>query len=130
MLDKLPDKVVQTSQLKTLAVAGKVLDAKDGNKSILVEKLGEFLGSSDEAKYDGKNNQTAKVFLEGKGLKGEKGEQGANGTSTSAAEVIAHPNFAIGVTEEQVKNFVQKEISQTQIFDIPSDPNAPISADW
>ncbi|WP_265026180.1 collagen-like protein [Wolbachia endosymbiont (group A) of Bibio marci] len=143
---------IATQADKGKALADAILAAQDNNKkSVLVEKLGEFLGSSDEAKYDGKNNQTAKVFLEGKGLKGEKGEQGANGkdgkdgaqgpqgekgeqgangTSPSAAEVIAHPNFAIGVTEEQVKNFVQKEISQTQIFDIPSDPNAPISADW
>ncbi|WMT83936.1 collagen-like protein [Wolbachia endosymbiont of Listronotus oregonensis] len=41
--------------------------------------LGEFLGSSDKAKYDGTNDQTAKAFLGGKGLQGADGAQGPKG---------------------------------------------------
>ncbi|QOD38445.1 hypothetical protein [Candidatus Wolbachia massiliensis] len=49
-------------------VAGKILGAKDGTKSILVEQLGGSLASSDKAKYDGSNDQTAKEFLGSKGF--------------------------------------------------------------
>ncbi len=56
---------VKIADLETPAVAGKVLDAKDGQKSILVEKFGKFLDTTSTEYSD----QTAKVFLGEKGTK-------------------------------------------------------------
>ncbi|MCA4775427.1 hypothetical protein IHO40_05090 [Wolbachia endosymbiont of Mansonella ozzardi] len=58
---------------KKVDVTGAILGATDvgGKKSILVEKLGGFLASRDEVKYDSAQNspnQAAKAFLESKGL--------------------------------------------------------------
>jgi hypothetical protein len=83
-------------------VLGSLLSTKDNNESVLVDTLGNFLDSPDKAKYDGRNNQTVKEFLVGKGLKGAngakglkgdkgdtgpKGADGKDGTSPSAAEI-------------------------------------------
>ncbi|WP_174516149.1 collagen-like triple helix repeat-containing protein [Wolbachia endosymbiont of Cardiocondyla obscurior] len=61
------------------AFAKAILPAKDGDKSILVDKLGEFLDNSTDNKYGAKSDQTAKVFLGGKGLKGDQGNTGPKG---------------------------------------------------
>lgn len=122
--------------------AGKVFDEKDGRKLVLVEKLGEFLGSSDKAKYDGTNDQTAKAFLGGKGLqgadgkdgvqgpqgeKGEKGEKGLqgekgdpgkdgkDGTSPSAAEIAADQALQKHIAAINIKSPEFKEAVQEEM---------------
>ncbi|MDR2548465.1 MAG: hypothetical protein LBC34_03150 [Rickettsiales bacterium] len=62
-----------TSVLKEKAadkdVAGAILGAKDGKKSILVEEFGKaFSDTTKEANYNNKGVKTAKAFLEGEGL--------------------------------------------------------------
>ena len=52
-----------------------MLDKKDGNKSILVAKLGEFLDTSGRV-Y---NNKTAQEFLSAKGMRGPEGPRGSRG---------------------------------------------------
>ncbi|WP_353286042.1 hypothetical protein [Wolbachia endosymbiont (group A) of Philanthus triangulum] len=80
-LEYTPDKKPAVEyKVDGLATAlGSLLSTKDNNKSVLVGTLGEFLGSSDKAKYDGTNDQTAKAFLGGKGLQGADGAQGPKG---------------------------------------------------
>ncbi|WP_265016557.1 collagen-like protein [Wolbachia endosymbiont (group A) of Andrena dorsata] len=80
-LEYTPDKKPAVEyKVDGLATAlGSLLSTKDNNKSVLVGTLGEFLGSSDKAKYDGTNDQTAKAFLGGKGLQGADGAQGPQG---------------------------------------------------
>ncbi|MFP3033212.1 MAG: collagen-like protein [Wolbachia sp.] len=68
-----------TEAVNKKAFAKAILPAKDGDKSILVDKLGEFLDNSTDNKYGAKSDQTAKVFLGGKGLKGDQGNTGPKG---------------------------------------------------
>lgn len=122
---------VKAVDLGTKAVAEKVLDAKDGDKLVLVGTLGKFLGSSDKAKYDGTNSQTAKEFLGGKGLKGEKGE---DGKSPLASEVAADPVLQnhvakINIESPEFKRAVQEEMSQPS-FEIPTSDDAALNWTW
>ncbi|QCB62305.1 hypothetical protein EJB00_01250 [Wolbachia endosymbiont of Drosophila mauritiana] len=61
---------LKTTELKTKAaekaVVEAIFDAKDGQKSILVEKLGLLLDST-ETPYGAQSNQAAKTFLADKG---------------------------------------------------------------
>ncbi|QCB62660.1 hypothetical protein EJA99_03475 [Wolbachia endosymbiont of Drosophila mauritiana] len=87
-------------------VAKKILAATedtDEKRSILVEKLAGFLDANDHA-YDN-NKRTAKEFLGSKGL-----------ASANASD----PTFqgAVG------------EVISQPLFEIPDDPNAPLSWDW
>lgn len=109
------------------AFAEAILPAKNGNKLVLVEKLGEFLGSKETAPYDGTNNQTAKVFLAEKGLKPTPQEV--------ATELMKNPDFAQAATIEADANdkgfqgAVRGVMSQPY-FDIPTDDSTPISMVW
>ncbi|CAN2138984.1 Hypothetical protein WPAUFG295_08800 [Wolbachia pipientis] len=119
---------VKATELKTKAAAKDVVnaifDAKDGDKSILVDKLGGFLDATDTA-YGDKNDQTAKVFLGGKGLKGETGatgpkgadgkdgaqgpqgetgETGADGKSPTAAEIATEKALQEHVTKISIQS--------------------------
>ncbi|WP_425384959.1 hypothetical protein [Wolbachia endosymbiont (group A) of Sturmia bella] len=87
-------------------VAKKILavtEDTDEKKSILVEKLAGFLDANDQA-YDN-NKRTAKEFLGSKGL-----------ASANASD----PTFQGAV----------REVISQPIFEIPDDPNAPLSWDW
>ncbi|WP_265045196.1 MULTISPECIES: hypothetical protein [unclassified Wolbachia] len=87
-------------------VAKKILAATedtDGKRSILVEKLAGFLDANDQA-YDN-NKRTAKEFLGSKGL-----------ASANASD----PTFQGAV----------REVISQPLFEIPDDPNAPLSCDW
>lgn len=150
-LEYTPDKKPAVEyKVDGLATAlGSLLSTKDNNKSVLVGTLGEFLGSSDKAKYDGTNDQTAKAFLGGKGLqgadgaqgpKGEKGEKGdpgkdgKDGTSPSAAEIAADQALqkhiaAINIKSPEFKEAVQEEMSQPS-FDIPPSDDAALNWTW
>jgi hypothetical protein len=129
ILDKLTDKVVKTSQLETPAVAGKILGAKDGKKSILVEKLGGFLPGTDEV-YEGKG---AKAFLESKSL-------GSSGPGPSAEDLVTaaigrDPNFISNVTSMAVADNLVfqgavRGVMSKPSFEIPSNSNEPLSWDW
>ncbi|MBC6686093.1 hypothetical protein H9I48_02405 [Wolbachia pipientis] len=109
------------------AFAEAILPAKNGNKLVLVEKLGEFLGSKETAPYDGTNNQTAKVFLAEKGLKPTPQEV--------ATELMKNPDFTQAATIEADANdkgfqgAVRGVMSQPY-FDIPTDDSTPISMVW
>lgn len=83
MLGKLTDEVVNTAKLETPEVAEKILGAKDGNKPVLVEKLGGFLTSDDKTKRDGTTDQTTKIFLGEKGLQGPRGPSGQDNASAT-----------------------------------------------
>ncbi|WP_353273495.1 hypothetical protein [Wolbachia endosymbiont (group A) of Agelastica alni] len=122
MLNKLADKVVQTSQLETLAVAEKVLGAKDGNKSILVDKLGRFLDNSTDNKYGVNSDQTAKAFLAAKGM------------TPTAAEIADQPALQahaaqIKISSPEFKRAVQEEMSQPK-FDIPASDDVALDWTW
>ncbi|WP_264731822.1 hypothetical protein [Wolbachia endosymbiont (group A) of Sphaerophoria taeniata] len=87
-------------------VAKKILAATedtDEKRSILVEKLAGFLDANDHA-YDN-NKRTAKEFLGSKGL-----------ASANASD----PTFQGAV----------REVISQPLFEIPDDPNAPLSWDW
>ncbi|MDE5061592.1 MULTISPECIES: collagen-like protein [Wolbachia] len=127
ILNKLADKVVQISQLETPAVAGKVLGVKDGNKSILVDKLGGFLSSKETAPYDGTNNQTAKVFLAAKGI-----------TPTAAdlaTEVAKNAKFIddiekIAVSSNPKFQSAVREVMSQPSFEIPTSDDAALNWTW
>ncbi|WP_265027455.1 hypothetical protein [Wolbachia endosymbiont (group A) of Bombylius major] len=87
-------------------VAKKILAATedtDEKKSILVEKLAGFLDDNDQA-YDN-NKRTAKEFLGSKGL-----------ASANASD----PTFQGAV----------REVISQPLFEIPDDPNTPLSWNW
>lgn len=147
-LEYTPDKKPAVEyKVDGLATAlGSLLSTKDNNKSVLVGTLGEFLGSSDKAKYDGTNDQTAKAFLGGKGLqgadgaqgpkgeKGDPGKDGKDGTSPSAAEIAADQALqkhiaAINIKSPEFKEAVQEEMSQPS-FDIPPSDDAALNWTW
>uniref|UniRef100_UPI00056DF408 collagen-like triple helix repeat-containing protein n=1 Tax=Wolbachia pipientis TaxID=955 RepID=UPI00056DF408 len=149
---------VKATELKTKAAAKDVVnaifDAKDGDKSILVDKLGGFLDATDTA-YGDKNDQTAKVFLGGKGLKGEtgatgpkgadgkdgaqgpqgeKGETGADGKSPTAAEIATEKALQehvtkISIQSPEFKRAVQEEMSQPY-FEPPISDDAALNWTW
>ncbi|WP_341824120.1 collagen-like protein [Wolbachia endosymbiont (group A) of Udea olivalis] len=149
---------VKATELKTKAAAKDVVnaifDAKDGDKSILVDKLGGFLDATDTA-YGDKNDQTAKVFLGGKGLKGETGatgpkgadgkdgaqgpqgetgETGADGKSPIAAEIAAEKALQehvtkISIQSPEFKRAVQEEMSQPY-FEPPTSDDAALNWTW
>ncbi|WP_341814753.1 hypothetical protein [Wolbachia endosymbiont (group A) of Chalcis sispes] len=50
------------------AFAEAILPAQDGDKSILVDKLGDAIASTDKAEYNVGTEQTAKQFLNSRGL--------------------------------------------------------------
>ncbi|OWZ25620.1 hypothetical protein [Wolbachia endosymbiont of Wuchereria bancrofti] len=89
---------VKIADLETPAVAGKVLDAKDGQKSILVEKFGKFLDTTSTEYSD----QTAKVFLGEKGTKPTAEEVVtkllANNKKDLTDEVAQNPGLRAAVT--------------------------------
>ncbi|WP_353274013.1 collagen-like protein [Wolbachia endosymbiont (group A) of Ennomos erosarius] len=135
-----------TEAVNKKAFAKAILPAKDGDKSILVDKLGEFLDNSTNNKYGAKSDQTAKVFLGGKGLKGDQGNtgpkgekgdtglKGADGTSPSAAEIAAQPVLQahvakINIESPELKKAVQEEMSQPS-FDIPTSDDAALNWTW
>ncbi|WP_353278663.1 collagen-like protein [Wolbachia endosymbiont (group A) of Udea olivalis] len=146
---------VKATELKTKAAAKDVVnaifDAKDGDKSILVDKLGGFLDATDTA-YGDKNDQTAKVFLGGKGLKGEtgatgpkgadgkdgaqgpQGETGADGKSPTAAEIASEKALQehvtkISIQSPEFKRAVQEEMSQPY-FEPPTSDDAALNWTW
>ncbi|WP_353279183.1 collagen-like protein [Wolbachia endosymbiont (group A) of Cydia amplana] len=131
---------VKATELKTKAAAKDVVnaifDAKDGDKSILVDKLGGFLDATDTA-YGDKNDQTAKVFLGGKGLKGETGAtgpKGADGKSPTAAEIAAEKALQehvtkINIQSPEFKRAVQEEMSQPY-FEPPTSDDAALNWTW
>ncbi|MDE5063017.1 collagen-like protein, partial [Wolbachia endosymbiont of Drosophila chauvacae] len=146
---------VKATELKTKAAAKDVVnaifDAKDGDKSILVDKLGGFLDATDTA-YGDKNDQTAKVFLGGKGLKGEtgatgpkgadgkdgaqgpQGETGADGKSPTAAEIATEKALQehatkISIQSPEFKRAVQEEMSQPY-FEPPTSDDAALNWTW
>ncbi|MBH5362745.1 collagen-like protein [Wolbachia endosymbiont of Kradibia gibbosae] len=125
---------VKATELKTKAAAKDVVnaifDAKDGDKSILVDKLGGFLDATDTA-YGDKNDQTAKVFLGGKGL---KGETGADGKSPTAAEIAAEKALQehvtkISIQSPEFKRAAQEEMSQPY-FEPPTSDDAALNWTW
>ncbi|AAW70598.1 hypothetical protein EJB10_01995 [Wolbachia endosymbiont of Brugia malayi] len=150
---------VKTADLGTPAVAGKVLDAKDGQKSILVEKLGRFLDTT-STEY---SNQTAKVFSGEKGTKPTAEEVVtkllANNKKDLTDEVAQNPGLRAAVTSNSglrgtvidnlkgdtdfktditiqvdakdpaFQGFVREIISQPS-FEIPTSDDAPLSWDW
>ena len=128
------------------AFAKAILPAKDGDKSILVDKLGEFLDNSTDNKYGAKSDQTAKVFLGGKGLKGDQGNtgpkgekgdtglKGADGTSPSADEIAAEKALQehvtkISIESPEFKRAVQEEMSQPY-FEPPTSDDAALNWTW
>ncbi|WP_353269771.1 hypothetical protein [Wolbachia endosymbiont (group A) of Myopa testacea] len=116
--------------------AGKVLDAKDGKKSILVNKLGEALDrvqdTADDKVYGAAGNEKiAKDFLGDKGLKGEKGEDGKSPLASEiAAEQALQKHVAkISIKSPEFKEAVQEEMSQPS-FDIPPSDDAALNWTW
>ncbi len=116
-----------------------LLSTKDKDKSVLVDTLGEFLGSSDKANYDGQSNQTAKEFLGGKGLKGEKGEKGdpgadgKDGTSPSAAEIAAEQALQEHVAKISIQSPALKKAVQEEMplpLEIPTSDDAALNWTW
>ncbi|NSX83582.1 hypothetical protein GOM44_04485 [Wolbachia endosymbiont of Atemnus politus] len=114
--------------------AKKILDAteKDANnkdKSILVEKLGGFLGKTgngDKAKYDGTTDQTAKAFLVTKGLKPDSGDV--------ATELLKDSDFKNGTkinanAQDTVFQGAVRGVMSQPVFEIPED-GGPLSWDW
>ncbi|WP_374698500.1 hypothetical protein [Wolbachia endosymbiont (group B) of Limnophora tigrina] len=122
ILSKLTDKVVQTSQLETSAVAGKVLGAKDGNKSILVEKLRGFLDANDTAYGD---NQTAKAFLSAK--------VGAS-IDDVANKLAGEESFKTKVIADTLKDLgfqnAVKEVMSQPYFEPPINDDAALNWTW
>ncbi len=108
------------------AFAEAILPAKDGQKSILVEKLGVLLDSTDSP-YGASQNQAAKAFLAEKGLKPTPQEV--------ATELMKNPNFTqlaaieANVNDEGFQSAVKGVMSQPS-FEIPTDPNTPLSWDF
>ncbi|MCX3064947.1 collagen-like triple helix repeat-containing protein [Wolbachia endosymbiont of Drosophila pseudotakahashii] len=105
--------------------------------------------------YGDKNDQTAKVFLGGKGLKGEtgatgpkgadgkdgaqgpqgeKGETGADGKSPTAAEIATEKALQehvtkISIQSPEFKRAVQEEMSQPY-FEPPTSDDAALNWTW
>jgi hypothetical protein len=99
---------VKTLDLATKAVAEKVLGAKDGDKSILVEKLGVFL-NTDNQEYEGK---TAKVFLGEKGLQGPAGTPGTSPEADAVAtKLLTGDNKNTLATEVAGKEVLQTAVA-------------------
>ncbi len=148
-----------TDAVNQKAFAEKILPAKDGQKSILVEKLGRFLDTT-STEY---SNQTAKVFSGEKGTKPTAEEVVtkllANNKKDLTDEVAQNPGLRAAVTSNSglrgtvidnlkgdtdfktditiqvdakdpaFQGFVREIISQPS-FEIPTSDDAPLSWDW
>ncbi|OAL99983.1 MAG: hypothetical protein TV42_03000 [Wolbachia endosymbiont of Dactylopius coccus] len=96
------------------AFAEAILPAKDGNKSILVDKLEGFL--VENAKVYSNNTKTAKELL-------------VPSDAEIAAKVVNDPNFTANVTDARIKEVVKETVSQPS-FDIPASDDAALNWTW
>ncbi|WP_265036634.1 hypothetical protein [Wolbachia endosymbiont (group A) of Anomoia purmunda] len=109
------------------AFAEAILPAKDGDKSILVDKLGDAIASTDTAEYNAGTEQTAKQFLNSRGL--IPSEDAIFTKLTSDDKFKTSVTIDVNASNNGFQGAVREVMSQ-QHFEIPSDPSAPISADW
>ncbi|WP_265033129.1 hypothetical protein [Wolbachia endosymbiont (group A) of Sicus ferrugineus] len=111
---------ISTQADKGKALADAILAVQDGNKSVLVDKLGGFL--DENAKAYSNNTKTARELL-----------------VPSAAELVQDHDFKKGI-EKSIKDMAvssnpdfQKNVREVMSYpplEIPDAADVPISADW
>nr|WP_264339665.1 hypothetical protein [Wolbachia endosymbiont (group A) of Cydia splendana] len=109
------------------AFAEAILPAQDGDKSILVDKLGDAIASTDKAEYNVGTEQTAKQFLNSRGLTPSEDAIFTRLTSNDNFKTSVAMN--VNASDTGFQNAVREVMSQPR-FEIPGEADVPISADW
>ncbi|MDX5507894.1 MAG: hypothetical protein O7149_04775 [Wolbachia endosymbiont of Hylaeus sinuatus] len=109
------------------AFAEAILPAQDGDKSILVDKLGDAIASTDKAEYNVGTEQTAKQFLNSRGLIPSEDAIFTRLTSNDNFKTSVAMN--VNASDTGFQNAVRELMSQPR-FEIPGEADVPISADW
>ncbi|WP_264718939.1 leucine-rich repeat domain-containing protein [Wolbachia endosymbiont (group A) of Lasioglossum morio] len=109
------------------AFAEAILPAQDGDKSILVDKLGDAIASTDKAEYNVGTEQTAKQFLNSRGLIPSEDAIFTRLTSNDNFKTSVAMN--VNASDTGFQNAVREVMSQPR-FEIPGEADVPISADW
>ncbi len=109
------------------AFAEAILPAQDGDKSILVDKLGDAIASTDKAEYNVGTEQTAKQFLNSRGLILSEDAIFTRLTSNDNFKTSVAMN--VNASDTGFQNAVREVMSQPR-FEIPGEADVPISADW
>ncbi len=109
------------------AFAEAILPAQDGDKSILVDKLGDAIASTDKAEYNVGTEQTAKQFLNSRGL--IPSEDAIFNRLTSDDKFKTSVTIDVNASNNGFQEAVKNVMSQPK-FDIPASDNVALDWTW
>ncbi len=109
------------------AFAEAILPAQDGDKSILVDKLGDAIASTDKAEYNVGTEQTAKQFLNSRGL--IPSEDAIFNRLTSDDKFKTSVTIDVNASNNGFQEAVKNVMSQPK-FDIPVGDDVALDWTW